>query len=176
MDPTLKRPSRGDHIWNAPTAGVSSTLPQWNDTKIIKGKDITYCLLWPGCLGNVVWKRASLRRRREHILILTWQTSWWLMSRATSPVLAARFSPLWLGKLESAFLHHFWWQLGFWARGSKWRDTLNGLVHNTDPDTKILQHFERPKADKKKKKKEDIKEGTGETRQSWLIPPTLPSI
>lgn len=88
-------------------------------------------------------------------------------SQATAPLFAARFSPLWLGKLESAFWYHLWWQLGH-ARGSKWRDTLNGLLHNTDPDTKILQQFEMPNTQTKKR---GYKRGDWEMRQSWLIPP-----
>lgn len=35
---------------------------------------------------------------------------------------------------------------------------LNGLLHNPDPDTKMLQQLEMPKTDPKKW---NIKEGTG---------------
>lgn len=117
-----------------------------------------------------------------NVLILTWQTGCWKSLARPEPL---HFRIIWLaepsnctsvccqvlttaaGKLKSAFWYHFWWQLGH-ARGSKWRDTLNGLLHNPGPDTKILQQLEMPKTDLKKR---GYKRGDWETRQSWLIPP-----
>lgn len=132
-------------------------------------------------LGNVVWKRASSRRRRERVLIPNLADKLmkitcaarasifqdYVIGWATAPASAARFSPLRLGKLETAFWYHFRWQLGR-ARGCKRRDTLYGRVHNTDPHTKIRQRFEMPKMQTKKR---GNKRGDWETRQSWLIPP-----
>lgn len=153
---------------------VSSALSQWHYRNIIKDEDMTYCLLWSGCLGNVVGKRASSPRWRKHVLILTWQTSPW---KSFAQPKRLYFRIIWTD--EPSNCTSVGCQVLTTVTGQTWICVLVSFLMTSGPCKRlkmegraqraVTQHWSRYKdaaafrdaKNTEKKKKEDIKEGTG---------------